>query len=113
VENLTRVEARVYDFSRLSLRSKARAVFSSLALIVALVWLLRSVLFVSEYGNEIVCVFMVLLFLSNILKVRLNSDVFAFLSSLASSFGSFAVGLSLAFFFGDFFGLGSDAVSPG
>jgi hypothetical protein len=108
VENLTRVEMRAYGFSRLSLRSKARTVFSSLALIVALVWLLRSVLFVSEYGNEIVYVFMALLFLSNILKVRLNSDVFAFLSSLASSFGSFAVDLSLAFFFGGFFGLGSE-----
>ena len=108
MENLTRVEMREYNFGRLSLRSKARAVLSSLALIVALVWLLRSVLFVSGYGTEIVYVFMVLLFLSNILTVRLNSDVFAFLSSLASSFGSFAVDLSLAFFFGGFFGLGSE-----
>jgi len=105
---LTKAEVRIFNLHEMSLRSKLQAVSTSLALIVALVWLLRSVLFVSEYGTEIVYVFTALVFLSNILGVRLDSDIFAFLSSLASSLGSFAIDLSLAFFFGGFFGLGAE-----
>lgn len=97
---MTRVEIRM------TLRSKLKAVFGSFAMILALVWLLRSVLLISSYGDEIAYTFIGLLFLANIMSVRLDQGAFGLVSSFASSMGSYAVDLSIAFFLGGFLGLG-------
>lgn len=97
---MTRVEFRM------TLRSKIQYMFTSLALILALVWLLRSVLLIPGYGDEIAYAFMALLFLSNVMSVKIDQGAFGLLSSLASSIGSYAVDLSISFFIGGFLGLG-------
>jgi len=72
--------------------------------LLALVWIFRSALLLSQYNAQLVNAFALFLLLANLVNVKLRS-AFGFLSSLASSVGSFAVELSLAFFFGGFLGL--------
>ncbi|MEM2922193.1 MAG: hypothetical protein QXF26_07745 [Candidatus Bathyarchaeia archaeon] len=87
------------------LKHKLGAFLSSVTVLLALTWLLRSVLLLSQYSVELVYAFAFFLLLSNLVNVKLRSGAFGFLSSLSSSAGSFAIELSLAFFLGGFLGL--------
>lgn len=78
---------------------------SGIALILALAWIFRTALFISQYSIEIVYAFIVCVFFTNIIHVKLNQGVFGLVSSLASKLGSFALDTSVAFFFAGFLGL--------
>lgn len=80
-------------------------VISGIALILALAWIFRAALFISQYSIELIYAFIGCVFLTNLIHVRLNQGAFGFLSSLASKLGSFALDISVAFFFAGFLGL--------
>ena len=100
---MPKAEIRVYPTERLG--GRLGILLSGVALIIALVWIFRSILFVSQYSVQIAYAFIVFVFLTNIIHVKLNQGFFGFLGSLASKLGSFAIDISIAFFFAGFLGL--------
>lgn len=90
---------------KMKLRDQLELLLNSLVLIVALIWIFRDILLISQYSNEIVYTFIFFLFLSKIINVRFDMGIFGFISSLLSSIGSFSISLCIAFFLGGFLGL--------
>jgi len=88
-------------------RAKISSLLAGAALLVALAWLFRGVLFLSQYSVQIVWTVAILVLLSNAISVRLDQGVSGLFSSLASGLGSASVELSILFLLGGFLGLES------
>jgi len=91
--------------ARFGLSEELAYIFSTLALILIIVWLLRGTLQVSQYSSYIVYAVVLFMLFSKLLQVKISEGIAGFISSFASSIGSLAVEVSVMFFIGGYLGL--------